>query len=152
MNLHVNTYSIHIECDIENVNPNNVTLPKSDGEDTEDVTPLANIARSEKTYFQKFMPTPEYRVVKNRPRKKTLNYKGQRVTRDLFNTDKKSKKNNSNNTKKEKNLIKKTTKKTHKQNKKRSIKPKSTIDRERWYCLACKEERIADMRQMRGVS
>ncbi|KAK4882505.1 hypothetical protein RN001_005824 [Aquatica leii] len=32
------------ECDIVNVNPNNVTLPKSDGEDTEDDEPLAKIA------------------------------------------------------------------------------------------------------------
>ncbi|KAK4884075.1 hypothetical protein RN001_000346 [Aquatica leii] len=127
------------ECDIENVNPNNVTSPKSDGEDTKDDEPLAKISESKKTDFQTFMPTPDYSVVKNnRPRRKALNYKGQRVTKDLFNTDKEPKKNNSNNTKKGKKHIKKTTKETHKRNKKRLIKPTSTEDRERWYCLACK--------------
>lgn len=79
--------------------------------------------RNSVVYYVYTPITHNYSVVNNRPRRKA------------------------NNTKKGKKPIKKTTKKTDKQNKKRLIKPKSTIDRERWYCLACKEERIADMRQ-----
>lgn len=45
--------------------------------------PLAQL--SKKSSFQKFMPTPHYGAVKNRPRKKAIHYKGQRVTKDLFN-------------------------------------------------------------------
>ncbi|XP_046978393.1 uncharacterized protein LOC124544043 [Vanessa cardui] len=144
--LRIYTSSDTDKSDVENINPNNVTLPKSDGEDIEDDEPLAKIARLKKTDFQKFMPTPDYSIVKNRPRKKALNYKGQRVTKDLFNTDKEPKKNNSNNKKKGKKPIKK----TDKQKRKSLIKTKSTEDREQWYCLACKEERIADMRQCVG--
>ncbi|KAK9872721.1 hypothetical protein WA026_019502 [Henosepilachna vigintioctopunctata] len=99
------------ECDIENVNPNNDTFTKSDGEDTEDDQPLAKIARNMKTDFQQFMPTPEYGVVKSSPRKKALNYRGQRVTKDLFNTDKEQNKKKSRNTKKERKLPKKPTNK-----------------------------------------
>ncbi|KAF5270792.1 hypothetical protein FQR65_LT05411 [Abscondita terminalis] len=95
------------ECDIENVNPNNVTSPKSNGEDTEDGEPLAKIAESKKTDFQKFMPTPDYSVVKDCPRRKALNYEGQRVSKDLFNADKEPKKNNSKSQRKERNLKRK---------------------------------------------
>ncbi|KAL4713560.1 hypothetical protein ACJJTC_006148 [Scirpophaga incertulas] len=87
------------ECDIENVNPNNDTFTKSDGEDDQS---LAKIARNRKTDFQQFMPTPDYGVFKSRPRKKALNYNGHRVTKDLFNSDKEQNKNKSKNTKKRK--------------------------------------------------
>lgn len=52
-----------------------------------------------------------------------------------------------NNPKKGKKPIKKTTKETYKQKRKLSIKPKSAEDKEQWYCHACKEDRIDDMRQ-----
>ncbi|KAL4721040.1 hypothetical protein ACJJTC_018923 [Scirpophaga incertulas] len=127
------------ECDVENVNPNNDTFTKADGEDDQS---LAKIARNRKTDFQQFMPTPDYGVVKSRPRKKALNYNGHRVTKDLFNSDKEQNKKKSKITKKGK----KATKETYEQKKKRTIKPKSTEDKEQ-YCLAREEERIADMRQ-----
>ncbi|CAG5020964.1 unnamed protein product [Parnassius apollo] len=41
--------------------------------------------QSNKTPFQKFLPTPNYAQVKTkRQRKKVINYKGQRITKDLF--------------------------------------------------------------------
>lgn len=51
---HLKKYSCSdAECDIENVNPNIITLLKSDGKYTEDDEPLAKIAKSNKTDLKK---------------------------------------------------------------------------------------------------
>ncbi|KAJ8724447.1 hypothetical protein PYW08_015921 [Mythimna loreyi] len=120
----------------------------------EDDVPLLNLKKpNNKTEFEKFLPTPNYAVTKtNRPRKKAINYKGQRITKDLFNkkderkkkTKKtKTKKNEKNKKDKIKNRVIKTKKKT--QNKKR-INEKED-DTEEWYCYACHENTKLDMRQ-----
>ena len=69
----------------------NVARQRSDSsssEDSEDNIPLQNLReqnKSLKSPFQQLIPTPNYAVVKqNKPKRKAFNYKGQRVTRDLF--------------------------------------------------------------------
>ncbi|KAL0821830.1 hypothetical protein ABMA28_005237 [Loxostege sticticalis] len=52
----------------------------------EDNVPLASLQKESKTQFQQFLPTPNYAKNKSsKPRKKAMNYKGQRITKDLFN-------------------------------------------------------------------
>lgn len=157
------------EVDIDNISPQNVQI-ETEIEADDDV-PLAQI--SKKSRFQTFLPTPEYGIVKSRPRKKALNYKGQRVTKDLFKRKeekaveekksikgKKNKKTESDKKKEKHSKEKKgkqieekrckvTKEKTNNNtkedsSKKRVNKTKSTTDS--WYCHACHGDRIADMR------
>lgn len=153
------------ENNFENINP------KVDTAEEEDNVPLAKF--STKSPFQTFLPTPDYGHIKTRPRKKALNFKGQRVTKDLFDLQKTKdtdKKNNKDKPKKksktgsennstevckkgkavreakgEKSTKGKITNKTIDRNtKKRGHNSKSTT--ESWYCHACHEDRQADMR------
>lgn len=78
------------------------------------------------TSFQDLLPTPETKQASNsKPRKKAINYKAQQVTKDLFRKDddvpttSKSFKNSWN----------------------------STSKKDDWYCPACKDSRVMDMRQ-----
>lgn len=63
-----------------------------DSDDSEDNIPLINFkkvtkaipADVAKTPFQELIPTPNFATIKTKPRRKALNYVGQRVTKDLF--------------------------------------------------------------------
>ncbi|XP_052742085.1 uncharacterized protein LOC128198842 [Bicyclus anynana] len=123
----------------------------------EDNIPLFNLKRqSNKTEFHEFLPTPNYSITKTkRPRKKAINYKGQRITKDLFNKndEDKNKTKNTKTKKKEKNKkdkIKSKNKviktKDKKQQNKKKINEKKD-DTEDWYCYACHETTKLDMRQ-----
>ncbi|CAK1577977.1 unnamed protein product [Parnassius mnemosyne] len=128
--------------------------------------------QSNKTPFQIFLPTPNYAQVKTKGQhKKAMNYKGQRITKDLFSeksekqqknkinskvdakTNKQQKKNildkknpntNEVNTKKKVLKCKDITKKQ--QRKKKQIN-EGKDDTEEWYCYACFENKKLDMRQ-----
>ncbi|KAF9419659.1 hypothetical protein HW555_003937, partial [Spodoptera exigua] len=64
----------------------------------EDNVPLASLQQENKTQFQQFLPTPNYAKNKSsKPRKKAMNYKGQRITKDLFNDKTETKKSNKQN-------------------------------------------------------
>ncbi|KAJ2941545.1 hypothetical protein O0L34_g14598 [Tuta absoluta] len=184
------------ETDMENVEPNimsqkEIQIYVSSGEDD---IPLAEI--SSKTRFKTFLPTPDYGVVKTCTRKKAINYKGQRITKNLFcckEIQKKikpkeikiSKKKASTNVKDRSETnndsverVIKDTKETQKK-KKITKKKKSTSAKDRsetnkdseekvtkdtkeiqkktkpkkeesttnsWFCHACNEDRVADMR------
>ncbi|XP_045509196.1 uncharacterized protein LOC123704756 isoform X3 [Colias croceus] len=75
--------------------PTNYSLPNfnriSSGDSTcshesEDNIPLSSLRKqNDKMSFQELFPTPNYAIVKNeRPRKKAMNYKGQKITKNLF--------------------------------------------------------------------
>lgn len=70
----------------ENINQKaNLYDDKSCFSDEDDVPLLILITSSNKTEFEDFLQTPNYAITKtNRPRKKAINYKGQRITKDLF--------------------------------------------------------------------
>ncbi|CAG9792671.1 unnamed protein product [Diatraea saccharalis] len=125
----------------ENVDLNNIVVPQSSDFEDEDNLPLAQL--SNKTPFQKFLPTPDYGITKDRPRKKALNYKGQRITKDLFNKQGNSLIKEKKKTSKQQ--VQKRTKKVCKKNKNQGTKQRSPD--ERWYCNACQEERMEDMRK-----
>uniref|UniRef100_A0A2A4K7W9 HTH CENPB-type domain-containing protein n=2 Tax=Heliothis virescens TaxID=7102 RepID=A0A2A4K7W9_HELVI len=130
----------------------------------EDV-PLSNLKK--KTEFEDFLPTPNYALSKiNRPRKKAINYKGQRVTKDLFDKKEEDKKETKNaNTKenekkkKDKTKLKNKAIKTknkfpkhvknivNEQGNKKTINEKKDDIEELWYCNACHENIKLDMRQ-----
>lgn len=131
--------------------------------DEDDEVPLANL--TEKSPFQKLLPTPDYAVTKNKPRRKALNYKGQRVTKDIFQKTKEAQKEEDNQKKtetqesnteqgKEKGKGKgkgKGTRKSSKkvqdnQNKYKNEESSIKESQECWYCPACNEDRVADMR------
>lgn len=146
-------------------------------EDSDDI-PLPKVIKTTtttKTTFQKLIPTPNFAVVKIKPRRKALNYVGQRITKDLFKDANEIKKVKNKTDMKE---LQKVTKKGGKENQGASeensqkgskkdqkgkqkatnkiIKQKSTTktkvisknkNHEDWYCMACKTVRVADMRQ-----
>lgn len=64
----------------------------------DDNTPLSRFSEKQKvssvqrTPFQQFIPTPNYAQTKAKPRRKAINYIGQRITKDLF-KDKEAEKN-----------------------------------------------------------
>ncbi|KAL0861642.1 hypothetical protein ABMA27_009136 [Loxostege sticticalis] len=60
-----------------------------DSDDSEDNIPLLKSYKAipadvPKTPFQELIPTPNIATIKTKPRRKALNYVGQRVTKDLF--------------------------------------------------------------------
>lgn len=79
--------------------------------------------------FKDLLPTPEIELKKITPRKKSLNYRGQQVTKNLFAKNKDPEKESQEEISKNK-------------MKKKSIKK---VD-EKWYCHLCNEDRIIDMR------
>lgn len=156
------------------------TPPREVSEDSDDNLPFSQIKEAAQTFdanvktsFHKQIPTPNYATVKSKPRRKALNYIGQKITKDLFNETKqnknKEKQLKENNIKiKDKTLLKNKRKlkkcnnkeesrkkagndETKAKRKKCNSKPEKTskqdFHNEAWYCLACDVERIADMRQ-----
>lgn len=77
--------------------------------------------------FKELLPTPEVETKKIVPRKKSINYRAQRVTKNLF-AEKEKKKNG----------IEKSIKIPKEKNAKK-------VD-EKWYCHLCNEDRVLDMR------
>ncbi|CAB3220890.1 unnamed protein product [Arctia plantaginis] len=152
----------------ENINQKaNPDDDKSCFSDEENV-PLSNLKKpSNKTEFEDFLPTPNYAITKtNRPRKKALNYKGQRITKDLFDKkdEDKKKTKNSNTKEHEKNkkdkiklknksiktkdrLPKKVKYIANEQENIKRINEKKDDTEEHWYCYACHENIKLDMRQ-----
>ncbi|KAJ0180927.1 hypothetical protein K1T71_003012 [Dendrolimus kikuchii] len=138
--------------------------------ENEDNLPLSTFKkRKNKTPFQEFLATPNYAVEKTKQqRKKAINYKGQRITKDLFTQgiDKKTKKVKDismiqpikkqkkdlrdNYTPRDKEInTKKINKKWNKLNEKeeKMDNNKENDDLEAWYCHACCESEMLDMRQ-----
>lgn len=72
--------------------------------------------------FKKFLPTPDVEEKKVTPKRKSLNYRAQQVTKDLFQKQDEEKDSK----------------------KRQPKKPKKVI--EKWYCHLCQEDRVADMR------
>lgn len=102
----------------------------------EDNVPLASLQQENKTQFQQFLPTPNYAKNKSsKPRKKAMNYKGQRITKNLFNDKTKTTR-----TKKLKDI---TIKKTNKEQKKLQInkRQKTNDDKEEKINKKKEEER-----------
>lgn len=57
---------------------------------SDDDEPLINLIENKKESFHAFLPTPNYATIKSsRPRQKVINYKGQRILKDLFKTEEK---------------------------------------------------------------
>lgn len=148
------------------------TVPQmSATDDSDDDIPLNEliIKSSSTATFKELMPTPNFAVVKSNPRRKALNYKGQRIVKDLFekrqeniNTGERWKgkggkcytvkgKGKKKIPKKEyKKATKRENKKTKTQNKleKRNINKKTNTDlSDLWFCHGCKLEREVDMRR-----
>ncbi|CAH2237471.1 jg12804 [Pararge aegeria aegeria] len=112
------------------------------------------------TTFKELIPTPNFAVVKSRPRRKAINYKGQRIVKDLFEkrqdnnndmgktkdaTIRKNMKKISN--KENKKLTKKNNKKKKSQKKIDKNKKTKTDMKDKWFCHGCKLEREQDMRR-----
>lgn len=117
-------------------------------EDSDDDTPLASLKTKEtKSPFQELMPTPNYAVIKDKPRRKAINYRGQRITRDLFKKREELKENEMIKVKKSKKANQKTKDRKNKSGKDSSKAKKSKIIESEWFCHACKEGRVSDMRQ-----
>ncbi|CAH2003246.1 unnamed protein product [Acanthoscelides obtectus] len=131
-------------------------IEDSDSFSSDDNIPLANFkAKKFRSPFQELLSTPNYAVTKNKPRRKAVDYKGQRITKDLFkerealNENEKTKKTTLKNYKrKAKEISEKKTKdgnqqRSHSDERKRSKVPSE----ESWFCYACKENRVSDMKQ-----
>ncbi|KAJ2954232.1 hypothetical protein O0L34_g2477 [Tuta absoluta] len=155
-----------VETSVQDNHENNNSVS-----DDEDNTPLAHLSDN-KTAFHKFMPTPNYAAIKNKPRRKALNYQGQRVTKDLFTEKKETTKKT---ILKKRSAVKKTfttkkatqkkqiskvkngKKKTERKARRKSGMKKAERTTKfskrgkenndaQWYCHACAEDRVADMR------
>ncbi|CAH0727259.1 unnamed protein product, partial [Brenthis ino] len=158
------------ESDEENLDPSNATAAHTHQEtlrirhgehnsDDSDNEPLSNLKQNKKktqkrSPFHEFIPTPNFAIIKSKPRRKAINYIGQRVTKDLFDAvqEKKvrgPKSAKTKNTGKKQNIMKKLKyKKVNVENRGYGRGAKTREDKaERWYCRACKSERIVDMRQ-----
>lgn len=155
-----NIYSSTSESDEENINPQTNaanTKQKSNSEESDDDVPLSKM-RHGKTPFHKQIPTPNFAIVKSKPKRKALNYIGQKITKDLFNTsdDKAKKSNQKQNTKDELkcSLQRKRRQKAVKTNNVRNVAKQKSVRKvnikepsELWYCEGCGIDKIADMRQ-----
>ncbi|CAH0719105.1 unnamed protein product, partial [Brenthis ino] len=104
---------------------------------SDDDEPLINLIEDKEKSFHAFLPTPNYATIKSsRSRQKAINYKGQRIVKDLFKTEEK------------KNEMKQAT--IPQENSKRSkieMKKSAEGEEKEWYCHACGENRMEDMRQ-----
>lgn len=136
--------------------------PRSSNDDE----PLINLIKDKEESFHAFLPTPNYATTRRRPRQKAINYKGQRIVKDLFKTeDKENKMKQTTSKKKGKSIVKQDqTKKTKNKNDsvkqiKRTVQKqkskRSKIEKEKsaegeeeeWYCHACGECEMKHMRQ-----
>ncbi|XP_039760048.1 uncharacterized protein LOC120633772 [Pararge aegeria] len=102
-----NIYTSSSESDEENLNADR-KLPShpepSKFQHPEDNLPLSELKKyAEKSPFHKQIPTPNFATIKYKPRRKAMNYIGQKITKDLFDTVKeKTAKNTKRTTKKTK--------------------------------------------------
>ncbi|KAF5295547.1 hypothetical protein FQR65_LT10410 [Abscondita terminalis] len=101
--------NIHSLMLMNNTLHKKINLYSSEEEEEElepkDKIPLANLKSKEtKSPFQELMPTPNFAVIKNKPRRKAINYKGQRITKDLFSNREKTKENEKSKIQKKKGL------------------------------------------------
>ncbi|CAB3234408.1 unnamed protein product [Arctia plantaginis] len=126
----------------------------SSDEDSEDNIPLENLRvpsnSATTSSFQQLIPTPNYVVIKNKPRRrKAINYKGRIITKDLFKEkEKKKEMKRSRKTEHESQRYEKSRKKPKTDFKKKTKKTKEIDDdNDKWYCHACNAERCEDMRQ-----
>ncbi|XP_046976390.1 PHD finger protein ALFIN-LIKE 3-like [Vanessa cardui] len=145
--------------------------PVTNDENSEDDVPLRRLQERKKS-FQELIPTPNFAIVKQNPKRKAINYKAQIVTKNLFverqthkeknkkrernisDTDiKKQRKSNLKEGHQRKVNIKDRSKRCEKGKKVKESKKKSKLSRDeidtndRWYCYACNTERLEDMRQ-----
>ncbi|CAB3255641.1 unnamed protein product [Arctia plantaginis] len=105
-----NIYTSSSESDEEKLNADLRKLPslsepnKVQLDDPEDNLPLSELKKhAEKSPFHKQIPTPNFATIKYKPRRKAVNYIGQKITKDLFDTAKeKTAKNTKRTTKKTK--------------------------------------------------
>lgn len=105
-----NIYTSSSESDEENLNADLRKLPslpepnKVQLDDPQDNLPLSELKKhAEKSPFHKQIPTPNFAIIKYKPRRKAMNYIGQKITKDLFDTAKeKTAKNTKRTTKKTK--------------------------------------------------
>lgn len=59
-------------------------------ESPDDDEPLINLIQNKERLFHTFLPTPNYAKIKpTRPRQKAMNYRGQRIVKELFKTEEK---------------------------------------------------------------
>ncbi|CAG9796463.1 unnamed protein product [Diatraea saccharalis] len=114
-----------------NVNVKTQGSETSDDDDSDYNIPLERlrIKKSLKTPFQKLLPTPTYAVIKQKPRRKAINYKGRIITKDIF-TDRENKKERQRNQKASNNGIKKNQKKKKVYNEK-TKENHNTVDEEK---------------------
>ncbi|CAB3241212.1 unnamed protein product [Arctia plantaginis] len=90
-----NIYTLSSESDKEKSNADLRKLPslsepnKVQLDDPEDNLPLSELKKhAEKSPFHKQIPTPNFATIKYKPRRKAVNYIGQKITKDLFDTAK----------------------------------------------------------------
>lgn len=178
-------YTSSSASDEENIDPvqtQYLTPQKAHNYSFDDDMPLSELKNDKKQgdipelSFREFLPTPNYAEIKAKPRRKALNYIGQKITKDLFkeksnnntkNSAKPTKKpptnaNNYTKGQKTKPRIKSSkdfkikpdkTKVTQKKklmgnSEKQGKKNKKVInDKESWYCPACNMDTVLAMRQ-----
>lgn len=162
----INIYTSSSESEEENINPQTREKTYSGHDeqekfgDSDDNIPLSKIKETVetlgvKTPFHKQIPTPNFATVKSKPRRKALNYIGQKITKDLFDVKDKTKPNSTKHKKadkpkKESMHVKGQPKqKTKKQKKQKKVNPKDiqNAEIEVWFCKACNMDSVADMRQ-----
>ncbi|KAL4717794.1 hypothetical protein ACJJTC_000943 [Scirpophaga incertulas] len=86
----IRIYSSTSESDEEHMNCAITAVKTKEVYDSEVENLLSELKQSSKTNevyltpFQELLPTPNYATIKNKPRRKALNYIGQQVTKDLF--------------------------------------------------------------------
>ncbi|CAG4929841.1 unnamed protein product [Parnassius apollo] len=101
----IDNYTSSSDSNEENLNPNfTELLPISEqmqiqSEDSEDNLPLLKLKNvpeplASKSQFHKQIPTPNFGKIKDKPRRKALNYIGQKITKDLFDIAKEKTKKN----------------------------------------------------------
>ncbi|CAG4971678.1 unnamed protein product [Parnassius apollo] len=101
----IDIYTSSSDSNEENLNPNfTELLPISEqmqiqSEDSEDNLPLLKLKNvpeplASKSPFHKQIPTPNFGKIKDKPRRKALNYIGQKITKDLFDIAKEKTKKN----------------------------------------------------------
>ncbi|CAG9794003.1 unnamed protein product [Diatraea saccharalis] len=131
-----------------NVNVKTQGSETSNDDDSDYNIPLERlrIKKSLKTPFQKLLSTPNYAVIKQKPRRKAINYKGRIITKDIF-TDRENKKERQRNQKASNSGIKKNQKKKKVYNKKTKENHNTIDEEDKWYCYACNEERFLAMRK-----
>lgn len=132
-----------------------VVVASERSDDSDDDVPLIQIKSKAPaiTTFKELIPTPNFAVVKSKPRRKALNYKGQRIVKDLFDKQKSNLKSNAKKVKKhdqekERKKVMKTKTVKVKRTERKTKKNKNNINlNDNWFCHGCKFETKEDMRR-----